>query len=39
MFFDEIGNLVDPTERRHMDVPAGLTSHGRGRADGTPGMP
>jgi len=21
--FDEIGNLVDPTERRYMDVPAG----------------
>ena len=26
--FDEIGNLVDPTERLHMDVQAGLTSHG-----------
>jgi hypothetical protein len=21
--FDEIGNLVEPAERRHMDVPAG----------------
>jgi hypothetical protein len=26
--FDEIGNLVEPTERLHMDVQAGLTSHG-----------
>jgi TonB family protein len=26
--FDEIGNLVEPTERLHMDVQAGLNSHG-----------
>jgi hypothetical protein len=27
--FDEIQNLVEPTERRDMDVAAGLISHGR----------
>jgi hypothetical protein len=26
--FDEIGNLVEPTKRLHMEVQAGLTSHG-----------
>jgi hypothetical protein len=26
--FDEISNLVEPTERRHTEVPAGLISQG-----------